>query len=178
MNSLKLTKIAFITLTIAISAATRFIPHPPNFTPILSMALIGGAFINDKRLAFLIPILAMFVSDAFLGFHATMVSVYFCFILTVALGFFIKDSNSPIKVAGFSLVSSVMFYLITNLAHFILMSDYSKDYVGLITCFSSAIPFFKYTLLSGLIYSLALFYSITLFEKYAEPKLILIKINK
>lgn len=177
MNSSKFIKIAFVTLAIAITSASRFLPHPPNFTPILSMALIGGMFINDKRLAFVIPLLAMLLSDSLIGFHPTMIPVYFCFILTIGMGFIIKDKPNGIKVAGFSLVSSVMFYLITNLAHFILMADYTKDIAGLISCYSMAIPFFKWTLLSGLVYSLALYFSITLYEKYLEDKFKEIKIK-
>lgn len=177
MNSSNFTKIAFITLAIVISAATRFIPHPPNFTPILSMALIGGVFFNDKRLAFAIPLIAMFLSDVYFGFHPTLLAVYFSFLLTVLMGFAIKNTDHPIKIAGFSLVSSVLFYLITNLAHFFLMADYTKDFAGLVTCYSMAVPFFKWTIISGLIYSLSLFYVISMFDKYFESKLKVIKIK-
>ena len=63
--------------TIIICAAfTRLIPHPPNFTPIIAMGLFGGAYLEDRRLVFLIPLIAMIIADAFLGFHGTMIWIY------------------------------------------------------------------------------------------------------
>ena len=58
-----------IPLIIVLAAVTRLIPHPPNFTPIIAIGLFGGAYIQNRSLAILIPIGAMFISDLFLGLH-------------------------------------------------------------------------------------------------------------
>ena len=53
-----------ITLGILLAlGASRFIPHPPNFTALGAIALFGGAFLKDKKLAFSIPIIIMILSD-------------------------------------------------------------------------------------------------------------------
>jgi len=54
----------------------RLMPHWPNFTPVAAIALFGGAYINRKYLAFLLPVAAMLISDLFLGFHSAMIAVY------------------------------------------------------------------------------------------------------
>ena len=53
----------FVTSAMLIGAVSRLLPHIDNFTPIAAMALFGGATIANKRLAFVIPLLAMIVSD-------------------------------------------------------------------------------------------------------------------
>ena len=58
-----------IAAIIIFAAFTRFIPHPPNFTPIIAIGLFGGAYLEDRRLALIIPLIAMIIADAFLGFH-------------------------------------------------------------------------------------------------------------
>ena len=81
----------FITSAIFIAAVSRLFPHIPNFTPIAAMALFGAVNFKDKRIAFIVPLVAMFISDCFLeittgwGFHNTMAYVYASFILTSAI---------------------------------------------------------------------------------------------
>lgn len=94
-------QIRFVMLVgmILIAAAFRLIPHPPNFVPIGAMALFGGACFATKRMAFLVPLAAMFVSDLAigllsgdlpLGFHPATPVVYGNFALIVCLGFWLR----------------------------------------------------------------------------------------
>ena len=71
----------FLTLTLMILAAafTRLIPHYPNFTAVGAIALFGGAYFSKKYLAFIVPIVALLISDLFLGFYSGMWVVYFSF---------------------------------------------------------------------------------------------------
>ena len=71
---------------IVILALARLIPHPPNFTPIIAVGLFGGAYLNDKRLAFLIPIIGMLIADAIIGFHIYMPFIYFSLAVIVLIG--------------------------------------------------------------------------------------------
>lgn len=41
--------------------ATRWMPHPPNFTPVTALALFGGASFAGKRAAFLVPLTGLFL---------------------------------------------------------------------------------------------------------------------
>ncbi|MCI0658612.1 MAG: hypothetical protein L0170_16285, partial [Acidobacteria bacterium] len=54
-------------LLIALATICRLIPHPPNFTPVLAVALFGGATL-PRRAALAIPLLAMLLSDLALGY--------------------------------------------------------------------------------------------------------------
>ena len=69
MNSLINKKQLVIILFIAVAAIFRLLPHLPNATPIAAMALFSGVYFNNKKYAFIIPLLAMFLSDLFLGFY-------------------------------------------------------------------------------------------------------------
>lgn len=69
-----------------VAALSRIIPHAPNFTPIGALALFAGASFQGRFLAFAVPIAAMLLSDAVLGFHGEMPAVYASFLLTVLMG--------------------------------------------------------------------------------------------
>ena len=57
-----------ISSMILVAAASRLVPHPPNFAPITALALFSGAKFSDKRLALLVPLTALVLSDTVLGF--------------------------------------------------------------------------------------------------------------
>ena len=103
------------------AAVVRLIPHPPNFAPIAAMALFGGAYFTKKWAAFLIPIAAMFVTDLFLGFHATMWAVYLSFALIVVLGMLIIKQKNKVNIFFASVTASVSFFIITNIGGFCLI---------------------------------------------------------
>ena len=68
------------------AAMSRLIPHPPNMTSIAAVALFGGAYFSDKRLAFAVPVAALFLSDLVLGLYRHMEVVYLSFALVVLIG--------------------------------------------------------------------------------------------
>src|SRR5947209_1610967 len=110
-----------LTVIVAVAALSRLVPHPPNVTPIAAMALFGGAYFGGRRMAYVVPLAAMLLSDLILGYllygRALLGSqpiVYACIVATVAMGRLIRQRRSPITVAAISLASSVMFYLVTN----------------------------------------------------------------
>ncbi|MDE2026737.1 MAG: hypothetical protein KGJ07_09700, partial [Patescibacteria group bacterium] len=74
---------------ILIDAVFRLIPHVPNFAPITAMALFGGVYLN-KKYALMVPLIAMLISDIFLGFHATMPFVYASFLIIGLIGLWLK----------------------------------------------------------------------------------------
>jgi hypothetical protein len=138
-------------LVILIAVLMRLVPHLPNFTPIAAMALFGGVYLN-KKYAFAIPLLAMFISDIFLGFHATMPYVYGSFILTGMIGLWLKNHKSAKNLVCASLISSILFFLITNFGVWA-GGWYPKTLSGLLESYIMGIPFFKNTVLGDLCYS-------------------------
>lgn len=143
---------------ILVAAFSRLIPHPPNFTPIGGLAIFSGIYFDDKRAVFL-PIFAMLISDLVLGFHSTMVFVYFGFLLMFFIGRFIRKKTNFKKLVLASIISSCLFFLITNFGVWLLFDMYSKNLNGLINCYLMALPFFRNTLLGDIFYSLLFFYS-------------------
>ena len=146
-----------IVAIIIFAAITRFIPHPPNFTPIIAIGLFGGAYFQDRRLAFLIPLIAMIISDAFLGFHGTMIFVYSSLILISMMGVTLKNRITIKNCLVITLGGSLLFFLITNFGVWIMSGFYEKSIVGLLTCYSMALPFFHNTLAGSVVYSAIMF---------------------
>jgi len=153
-----------LSLTLA-AALIRLLPHPPNFAPIGGLALFGGARLKGWQ-AYLIPVLAMLVTDPILsrisGFPAysrmTPV-VYGCFLINVLLGrFFLSETVSPVRIGGIALAASTQFFLITNF--FVWLGSgvfYAHNAAGLAACYTAALPFFGRTFLADLFYSGVLF---------------------
>ena len=143
---------------ILIGALVRLLPHPYNFTPIAAIALFGGVYLN-KKYAFLIPVLAMLISDYFIGFYSLklMAAVYGSFVLIGLIGLWLKKHKNYHTVIGASLLSSVLFFIITNFAVWVFTPWYDKTFSGLIYCYFLALPFFRNTLLGDLFYVSAFF---------------------
>src|SRR5438046_9847769 len=109
------TRVAALTAIILAAALSRLIPHPPNMTSVTAVALFGGAYFSDKRLAFLVPLAALFLSDLVLGFYRHMEVVYSSFALIVCIGLWLQQNRSALHIAGAALAGSVLFVLVTNL---------------------------------------------------------------
>jgi len=147
-----------VALLIVLAAITRLIPHPFNFTAIGAMALFSGANFKDKRFAYLMPISAMIITDLFLGFHFSILPVYACFAFTVWLGTRISSKQSVLNVGSSSLVSSIIFFLVTNLPlWYIDQQLYPMNLQGTLQSYTMALPFFSNQILGDLFYNGVLF---------------------
>ncbi len=145
-------RMIFVISAILVAAVMRLVPHYPNFTPVAAIAIFGGAYINRKSLAFLLPIIAMFISDMIIGFHTTMVAVYIGMIISVGIGMMMKNRVKIGNVILASVASSVIFFLITNFASWYTgLMPYSKDFSGLMAAYVAGIPFFNTSLLGDLV---------------------------
>src|SRR5438309_525724 len=80
-------------LIICFGVVLRLLPHPPNFTPIAAIALFGGVYLN-KKYALVIPVIAMFISDIFIGFHASMPFVYTSFLISGLIGLWLRTHKT------------------------------------------------------------------------------------
>jgi hypothetical protein len=133
----------FIISVIIAGALFRFIPHWPNFTPIASLALFGGAYLGRKHLAFIIPFAAMFLSDLVLGLHKDMWAVYIAFGITVTIGIMIRKNVKFSSVMAAALGSSVIFFLLTNFAAWIASPIYQPTFAGLMQSYIAGLAFFN-----------------------------------
>ena len=140
-------------LLILLGFAARLLPHPANFAPIGAIALFGGLYLL-KRWAIVLPILAMFVSDIFIGFYSwqIMLAVYTSFVLMGMIGLLVKNNKSVANVVGGTILGSALFFLITNGAVWQFGTMYTHNLAGLLQSYFMALPFFKNSLLGDLFY--------------------------
>ena len=151
---------------ILILALSRLIPHPPNFTPILGMAVFAGTVFDRKMFSFLIPLLAMILSDLFLGFHGNMLIIYFAICLNVVIGIYFISKISYLRIC-FSLVfGSLVFFIITNFAVWLSSGMYPYSLEGLLACYTMALPFLQNTIISTVLYGVGAFLIFELSNKY------------
>jgi hypothetical protein len=157
-----------IAAVVLLAALTRLIPHPPNFAPITAMALFGAATLTDKRVAFLMPLLALFVSDVCIeilhrmglmaswGFYSGMWVTYTAFLLITVIGLLIRHRRSASTIAAATFAGSVAFFVVSNFGVWLTGNLYPHTLEGLLTCYTAAIPFFPNTLLGDAVYSTVL----------------------
>jgi hypothetical protein len=150
---------------IALAAALRIAAHPWNFTPVGAMALFSGAIIRDRRLAFFFPILALLVGDMFIGFHRLMPVVYASFLVSVAIGFWLRDRRSLGHITAATLFGAMQFFLVTNFAVWAFGLSYPRNSAGLLACYVAGIPFFWNTLAGDAVYATLLFGGFALAER-------------
>lgn len=144
-------------LIVLLAAAARLLPHVPNVTPVGGLALFGGAHLS-RRSAYLVPLVAMFISDLVLGFHSTMPYVYIGFILTILIGRKIGKNPKVARLITGVLGSAILFYLVTNFGVWASSNLYPKTLAGLGQSYAMALPFFRNSLIGDLVYSGVFFY--------------------
>jgi hypothetical protein len=143
------------------------LPHAPNFTPLGAIALFAGAYRSNRVLAFIIPMFAMILSDAIMGFAGwdfpeQIITVYASFALITALGMNMRNDKSVLRIGASSVSASVLFFIITNFmvwmsGFYTTPALYATNFSGLVTCYVAAIPFFTPSAAADLFYSSALF---------------------
>lgn len=160
------------------AALSRIAFYPLNFSPVIAMALFGGAVIKDKKLAFALPLAAMFLSD--LIFEMTNIATgfwgwgqlvgYGILALITVFGFSLKKINVQ-NVTGFSIISSLTFFFLSNTSVWIFdTTTYAQNFGGWINCLAAGLPFLKNGLAADLVYSGLFFGGFVLLEKYAFKK--------
>ena len=144
MNFLKISIGIFAAL-----AASRFVPHPPNFTSLIALSFYIPVLFGIRFLPILI--ISFILTDLVIGFHGVTFFTWGSIILISLMSkFFI--SNIASRISG-ALLGASLFYLITNFGVWSLGS-YGYTLEGLIACYTLAIPFFGNTLIGTMIFSI------------------------
>ena len=151
---------------VLLAAALRIAPHPWNFTPVGAMALFAGAVIRDRRLALLVPILAMAAGDIFVGFNTLTPLVYASFLLNVTIGRLLQEKRSVARIGGATVLAAIQFFLVTNFGVWAFLGSYSHTVAGVLACYAAAIPFFWNTLAGDALYAILLFGTFALVEHF------------
>ncbi|MDP3993204.1 MAG: hypothetical protein Q8Q05_03295 [bacterium] len=145
-------------LAISIGAiAVRLLPHPSNMTPVGATALFGGAKLS-RPWNYLAPMIVLFLTDLFLGFHALMPLVYGSFIVSVWLSErFLKQSVTVKKLVVLATANTLIFFLVTNFGVWLEGRLYPPTVTGLIESYAMGLPFLRNMLVGDLGYTLGIF---------------------
>lgn len=150
-------KLATLVLMVLAAAFSRLIPHPWNFTAIGAMALFGGAYFPSRKQSLLIPLFSLFLSDLVLGFHSTMVYVYLAVAIIGVMGWALRKERSAVQVGTLSLVSSLLFFVVSNFGVWAVEGFYAPTLQGLVDCYVAALPFLDNQIYGDMFFSAALF---------------------
>ena len=146
-------KVVLFIYFVGLIALSRIIPHPPNFTPVIAIAVFMPYLTRNLYSAMLVPLSAMFVSDLYLGFHSSMFWVYTSILLGTTLSqYTISMKKTYVHLGSNALLSSTIFFIVTNFAVWMSGSMYPLTIDGLLLCYTMAIPFFGNTLAGTLFY--------------------------
>ena len=157
---------------VLLAAMSRWLPHPPNFTPLMAIALFSGTLFGSWYWALAAPLLAMFISDLGLGFHNQMWSVYLSLGVAVAVGRWVGGKGEVLSALAKRLPvgilsSSMIFFVFTNLSVWAFSGMYPINGFGLVECYAMAIPFFHAEVLGNLFYSGLLFGTWAVIRRWA-----------
>ena len=146
MNYFKVTLGIFIAL-----AASRFIPHPPNFTSLIALSFYIPALIGIRYLPAVL--ISFVITDLFIGFHGVTLFTWGSVIFIGLLSKYFAKTLT-LRISGV-LIGACLFYLITNFGVW-LLGSYGYTMEGLIVCYTLAIPFFVHTVISTIIFSIVI----------------------
>jgi len=141
------------------SVFTRFLPHPPNFTPVGALGLYTGTY-ADRLLTWLVPIIALIISDLVIGLYepVVMLMVYLGFIACMALGrLLLRKRRGVMPVLSACFASAIIFFLFSNFGVWLSGMMYPMTLAGLSACYVAAIPFFGNTLAGHVLYGAIMF---------------------
>ena len=149
---------------IFLGIVSRLVPHPWNATPVMAIALFGGAYLS-RRWSIVLPLVIVGLSDLLIGWHNTIPFTWSAFALTGLLGWWIREHASAWRIMSGSLIGSVLFFVVTNFGVWAVGELYPRTIAGLWECYIAAIPFFRGTLLGDLTYTAVLFGSYALLTR-------------
>lgn len=169
-------------LLVVIASLYRIMPgRPYGFAPQWAMAIFGGAIIKDKKLAFILPLLSMFISDALYevlyrngvgninGFYEGQFINYVLFGLMTFFGFSIKNFNIG-RIALASIAAPTAYFFLSNFMIWMSNSPLAglgrpKTFNGLLLALGDGLPFYAWSIAATLIFSAILFGSYYLITK-------------
>jgi hypothetical protein len=148
-----------VAILIALGVAARLLPHEPNFTPIAASALFAGTVLRMRALAFVVPVAAMLISDAIIGFDSSPMTfvIYAMFILPACVAFLPGRARAPGMFVPAIIAYSLLFFVVTNLAVWAFSGLYPHTAAGLAACYAAALPFLPQTAIGDMFWAAVLF---------------------
>ena len=153
-------------LLIIVASVCRVLGYAPQ----LAMAVFAGAIIKDKRLAFVLPLVSMFLSDLLYeglfaygytnygGFYEGQLTNYLVIAGITLIGFWVRGLNWT-RIAVGSLAAPLIFFFISNFFVWLGGGGLGRPltFSGLLLCYNDAVPFFRASLINTIAFSAILF---------------------
>jgi len=161
--------ILFTGILVALATACKFFFGPnlewSGFSPVIAIALFSGFIIKEKDMSFLLPLLALFISDAviqllytqdlfpYAGFYGGQWKNYLILMAATLIGWLLKGRSNASLLMG-AVAAPTVFFLISNFSVWMGTTEatYTKDFSGLMTCYAAGLPFYKNALIATLIF--------------------------
>jgi len=152
-----------IICVLIVLSASRFIPHPPNFTSLIALSFYVPAFFGLSYLP--VVVISLAITDLIIGFHSTILFTWGSVIL---IGLFSKYFlvSYMYRISG-ALIGAILFYLLTNFGVW-LGGSYGYNMTGLVNCYILALPFFGYTLISTILFSCVIEILYSIYKKKTQ----------
>ncbi len=151
--------VVLVVFLIGFDVAARLLWHVPNVSPVAASALFAGIVLRRRSLALVVPLAAMLIGDAIMGFYhwQVMAVVYAALTLPAVAGILARHVRALRVVVPTVLACSLIFFITTNFAVWMWSGMYSADMAGLIQCYAMGLPFLKYTVAGDLFWAAVLF---------------------
>ena len=180
--------IIFTLVLVALATACKYFFGPDlswsGFSPVIAIALFSGMIIKQKNLSFILPILALFISDAviqflysqdlfpYAGFYSGQWINYLILLAATLIGWALKGRKYSSLFAG-ALAAPTVFFLVSN---FLVWTGshitYTKDFSGLMNCYEAGLPFYRNSLIATIVFLPVILFAYNyLTKKKAELKL-------
>jgi len=139
-----------------------------NFAPVSAVALCGAIYL-PRRLAVILPLAMLFISDLVLNlfhYHQPLFTFdilprYLALTLISLLGFALRGRSNVLRLLLASVAGSLIFYVITNTGSWLSDPAYARTGAGWVQAMSSGLPgypptwwFYRQTLLSDIFFTL------------------------
>lgn len=146
-------------LLVVLAAASRVVPHPWNFTPMIAVALFAGARIERSWLAAIAVVGCLALGDILLGAfpYGGIEWVYGSMLLVVAAGRLLRTRTGLVATLLAALGAGFGFFVVTNFAVFIGGALYPRTAAGLVECYTAALPFYRNQIVGDVVFTSALF---------------------
>lgn len=156
----------FLAVLVAFGVLGRWFQVQWNVTPTAALALFAGFLFTRRRLAMLVPVAILALSNLMLDSYThwgEMLAVYGSFLIPVALGVLVRRQFTAVRVLSCTLMSSVAFFLITNFTVWLYRRGeaYADSLAGLLACYEAGLLFFRWMLAGDL------FFAVVIFGSYA-----------
>lgn len=176
-------------LIIVLAALSRVLPHPWNFSPVIAIILFSVSIFSNKVVRFAFPVAIILISDWAIhlktgfGFHSGTANVYFSYILVALVSYFLMKKPNFINVIAGSLLSSLIFFLVTNFAFFYpespivnaSLGQYPHNFTGIVGSYLAGIPFFKNALIGDLLFTSLFFGTYSVMKNFILKSQVLAK---